>query len=95
VDDWPLVNLPDIIKICVYCNLLYYREIRYTIANKWNQFFINFDIQRRLTKHAYKRDVNLLSSSCRNKKKKKKIFGFGMWTINTNNAHFYSEGDIL
>ena len=68
MDDWPLLNLPDIIKICVYCNLLYYREIRYLIANKYNQSFLNFDIQRRLTEHAYKRNVNLLSSSCRNMK---------------------------
>ncbi|SEH66488.1 hypothetical protein BAZSYMA_ACONTIG26396_0 [Bathymodiolus azoricus thioautotrophic gill symbiont] len=33
MDDWALINLPDIIKICVYCYLLYYREIRYLIAN--------------------------------------------------------------
>ena len=71
-------------KLCFFFHLLYYHEVTYLISNKRNPSFINLEIQSRFTETAYKRGVNRLASSSRNKNYKKKIYlGFGLSNLRT------------
>jgi hypothetical protein len=56
----------------------------YLMYNKRDPSFINLEIQSRFTETAYKRGVNRLASSSRNKNYIKKIYlGFGLSNLRT------------